>query len=109
MKADKDLRKKLERTPVKCSECGKESDSIKSYTFMEMTFAFVAYRLNYEHHICCAKCMRKKIYDSALSGLIKTNIFWPIVCFPNLSVCLTRTFVRGHSDDVIDILLTQKQ
>ena len=109
METDKEFRKKLERTPAQCSECGKESDSIKSYTLPDITFAFFAYRWGYEHHICCASCMRKKILMSALTGIIKTNVLWPIVCFPRLSVNLTRTFVKGHSEDVINHLQTQIQ
>lgn len=98
------LRKKLERMPIQCPECGEMSDSIKSYSLPDITFLFVAYKWGYEHHICCAKCMQKKILAAAGIELIKANLFWPIFCLPRLSVNLTRTFVKGHSEDIINDL-----
>ena len=96
-----ELRKKLEYAPVQCPECGETSDSIKSYTIPDFTFLFVASRWRHDHHVACAKCMRKKILSAAAIGLIKANVMWPIFYLPRLSVNLTRTFIKGHSEDII--------
>ncbi len=101
------LRKKLETYPILCPECGQESDSIKSYSIPDFTFLFVAYKWGYDHHIACAKCMRNKIYEAASKGLIKANLMWPIFYLPHLAVNLTRTYVKGHSEDIIDNLQEQ--
>lgn len=99
----------MEHTPVKCPECGEMSDSIKSYTLPDISYFFVAIKWNREHHICCANCMRKKILGAAVMGLCKTNVLWPIFCFPRLSVNLTRTFVKGHSEDIIENMINDLQ
>lgn len=104
-----ELRKKLERTPVQCPECGEMSDSIKSYSLPDFTFLFVASRWGHDHHVACAKCMRKKILSAAAIGLIKANVMWPIFYLPRLSVNLTRTFIKGHSEDIITELLYKVQ
>lgn len=104
-----ELRKKLERIPLQCPECGETSDSIKSYSFTDFIFLFVAYRWGYEHHIACAKCMRKKIIHTAAKGLIKAHIMWPIFYMPRLSVNFIRTFVKGHSEDIIDEIQLKQQ
>lgn len=98
------LRKVLETTPIQCPECGKVSDSIKSYSLPNFTFLFIVYRWGYEHHVVCADCMRKKILEIACRGLLKANILWPVFYAPRLAVNLTRTFVKGHSEDIIDNL-----
>lgn len=99
-----ELRKKLEHTPVQCPECGEMSDSIKSYSLPDFTFLFIASRWGYNHHIACAKCMRNKILYTAATGLLKANVMWPIFYLPRLSVNLTRTFVKGHSEEIINEL-----
>lgn len=102
-----ELRKKIERTPIQCPECGKYSDSIKSYTLPDFTFLFFGYKWGYNYHIACASCMREKIIEVASKGIIKANIMWPIFYLPRLSVNMTRTFVKGHSEGIIDELQNQ--
>ena len=104
MDTERNLRKQLERVPIACPICGQESDSIKSYTLPDITFAFVAYRWGYIEATACSKCMRKIILNQAFDTLIKTNLFWPVLAFPRLAVNMTRCFVKGHSEDVIDTL-----
>lgn len=105
-----ELRERLERKPIPCPECGKMSDSVKSYDFPEPTFLLIAYNWKTKHHVACAKCMRKRILSSLFSirQMLKANFSWPIVNLPWLSVNLTRTFVRGHSEDIIDDLQSKR-
>ncbi len=98
------LRKRLEKLPVECPVCSRQTDSLKSYSLPDITFLFFATRWGSEHHIACADCMRKTILKNAAISIVKTNLFWPIFVFPRLSVNLTRTFVKGHSEDIIDEL-----
>ena len=104
MEEYKKFRKRLETLPVECPVCGKQSDSLKSYTLPDITFLFIAIRWGSEHHIACADCLRKTILQNAAISIVKANLFWPILVFPCLSVNLTRTFVKGHSEDIIDEL-----
>lgn len=105
----REFRKELETFPVECPVCGRETDSIKSYTLPNITFLFIASQWGYEHHIACAKCMRKIILKTAAESLVKANIIWPIFGFPRLSVNFTRTFVKGHSEDIINDLQFKAQ
>ena len=98
------FRKRLETRPVECPVCGRQTDSLKSYTLPDITFLFIATRWGSEHHVACADCMRKALLQNAAISIVKTNLFWPIFVFPRLSVNLTRTFVKGHSEDIIDEL-----
>lgn len=98
------LRKQLERVPLQCPVCGETSDSIKSYSLPDVTFMFVAYSWGYEHHVACAKCMRRAILVTGFDGLLSANVVWPIFYLPRLSVHLVRTFVKGHSEDIINDL-----
>lgn len=104
-----DLRKNLERLPIQCPECGDVSDSIKSYSFVDFAFFFIAYKWGYDYHVACAKCMRRYILDQAVQGIGKAHLLWPIAYLPRLSVNFTRTFVKGHSEDVIDDLQLKYQ
>ena len=104
MEEYKKFRKRLETLPVECPVCGKQTDSLKSYTLPDITFLFIAIRWGSEHHIACADCLRKTILQNAAISIVKANLFWPILVFPCLSVNLTRTFVKGHSEDIIDEL-----
>jgi hypothetical protein len=103
------LRKQLERTPVTCPVCGNETDSLKSYILPNFTFVFVATRWKWEYKVACAKCMRKMLLKNAGLHIITANVLWPIVVLPRFSVNLTRTFVKGHSEDVINDLQFKKE
>ncbi|MBR1963728.1 MAG: hypothetical protein IKA19_03385 [Muribaculaceae bacterium] len=98
------FRKRLETLPVECPVCGRQTDSLKSYTLPDITFLFIATQYGSEQHIACAECMRKAILQNAAISIVKTNLLWPIFVFPRLSVNLTRTFVKGHSEVIIDEL-----
>lgn len=96
MNAKRKLRKELERMPAECPVCGMTSDSIKYYSFPgRVEPAYMA----------CPKCMRERIINQAGIGVIRSLVIaWPIVYLPWMAVNLTRTYVRGHSEHVIDLL-----
>lgn len=101
MDSDYELIKKLQYAPVKCPVCGQTSDSVKSYTIPDFAYLIVTIRGGHHRYVACARCMRKKILISSALGLIKANIMWPLFYLPRNAVNLTRTFVRGHSEDII--------
>ncbi len=104
--AEKEVRKFLRALPTQCPECGEKTDSLKCYTLPSVCiFIGIAARFSRKGHVCCPKCMRKKILLHGMTyNIITANLLWLIFILPWMVIQFLRTFTKGHSFEVVDIL-----
>lgn len=93
---------------VACPECGKMTDSLKLYRLPALWVSlFVYLRYSTKGHVCCPSCMRKKILLHGFTyNIITANIYWPFLILPWSVVNLCRTYSKGHSKEIADMLKT---
>ncbi len=89
---------------ILCPACGEESDSVKSYEYISMLFAFVAYGYQTTRQVGCPSCTRKMIGKNLLINLPTANMVWPIICLPWGLVLLLMSLTHGHSKSVLKVL-----
>ena len=89
---------------ILCPVCGEESDSVKSYEYILMLFAFVAYGYQTTRQVGCPSCTRQMIGKNLLVNLPTANVAWPIICLPWGLVLLLMSLTRGHSKSVLKTL-----
>lgn len=91
---------------VPCPVCGKSTDSLKVYRLPDMCVSLIVYvRLVHSGHVCCPSCMRKKILIHGFTyNIVTANIAWPILILPWSLVNMGRTFIKGHSREVKQLI-----
>ena len=99
---DENIIRKWENIPVQCPECGKMSRSIKSYRIPENVFVLIfPLKGGYTEYITCNECMRRIVLRKAPLSILKSNLMSPIATLPWLLVNFYRSFISGHSADII--------
>ena len=90
----------------RCPECGQSSDSIKQYELPHF-WLFIGIYLRYQNvqYICCPHCMRKHILVKGFTyNIITANVFWLFGILPWMIVQFIRSYTRGHSNGVKEII-----
>lgn len=91
---------------VACPECGRPSDSIKSYWMMDLLvfiLAFVYHRR--KKYVCCPRCMRKHLLVTGFTyNIVLANLLWLMLILPWTLILLAASFTGGHSSEVYGLL-----
>ena len=88
-----------------CPECGRPSNSIKSYVLPHLwIFVWVYIFWQNIQFTCCPHCMRKHILIKSLYHIALANILWPFIILPWSIVQFIRSFSKGHSKRVRDMI-----
>ena len=83
---------------LKCSHCGKQSDSLKQFTIATgILCLFVHFSWKPVHYTACPSCMRKFIFAKMAINLIPANITWPIFVVASWGPQFARSFSHGHT------------
>jgi hypothetical protein len=80
-----------------CPNCGKPTDSLKRYDFINLIFLGTHSTGLKERFAACPACMRRYLYVWGLTSVPLANIVWPFVIAPKLLTRLLATAIRGHS------------
>jgi hypothetical protein len=83
---------------LKCPECGRLSDRIKSYRMGLLIFLLLFWVTYMEREAGCPSCIRKKIASYCAINLVTANLIWPLIILPWSLVLLLDSFCAGHSD-----------
>jgi hypothetical protein len=89
---------------IVCPCCDRESDSIKSFNMGILLFIFVAWLIWPRQEVACPGCIRGKLIGFLLINIITANILWPFLIVPWSVILLLRSFQKGHSWGVTNML-----
>ena len=89
---------------IACPHCNAETDSLKYYNMPIFLFLFVVWMSWSKDELACPSCMRGKIAGYCALNIVTANILWPFIILPWTIINLLRSFTRGHSNGVQDLL-----
>ena len=94
---------------VRCPECGELSNSIKNYKLPNyIVFLLLGATGQTISYICCPHCMRKHILIKCFTyNILLANVLWPFLIVPWGIVQLIRSYTKGHSDSVMQIIQSE--
>ena len=100
------MNKLTEPIYITCPECGCPSDSIKSYALVDYLIFIGVFAIWREiSYVCCPHCMRKHILIKHFTyNILAANMLWPFVVLPWALLQLCKSFTKGHSRDVLDMI-----
>lgn len=86
-----------------CPECGRMTDSLKSYALFEKCVFLICYiSFRRVQYTCCPDCMRKHLIEKGIltSNVITANFFWLMFILPLTIIELYLCSKKGHSEGV---------
>ena len=100
----KAVERQLSGDAIACPCCSQDSDSIKCFSMGVLVFLFIAWMWWPKNEIGCPACIRGKIATFILVNFITANILWPFFIVPLSLILLLRSFQKGHSWGVTNLL-----
>jgi hypothetical protein len=89
---------------LSCPRCAAPTDSLKRFRLHQwLVFIWIGWWTRTAEYTACPACMRKILLERTLVNIPTANLIWPIVLVTN-AICFARTFGRGHSKKVRDLL-----
>ena len=84
---------------IGCPECGRLTDSIKSFMLPHILLFLVCF-ISWQNirYVCCPHCMRKHIFIKGFTyNILLSNFLWPFIILPWSIIQLIRSYNKGHS------------
>ncbi len=95
-----------EECPVPCPRCGHPSTAIKVIDFPIILVLIVFFVWWTQRVIACPSCVRVKILHFVGINLFTMHITWPVYVIISI-IPLIRSFLAGHSTEIVEILRAQ--
>lgn len=97
---------KSEECPISCPRCGKPSTAIKVVHFPIILVLILFFLFWKKTVVACPSCIRKQTLLFLFINLFTMHIAWP-VCLVLSLIPVIRSFIPGHSQEVLDTLDSQ--